>query len=176
MLLRETVGTIGHGRVVMKDLVRVLVAAGLAVAMLGATVVEASASPRFRGVTFTNDLITLVAPFTEVGVKASTDVTVHLSASSWARYSCLLPSGKPSGVKKTVDAGLRSSKVSGTSSSKGMYSDTAYLDPGLVYPGCPGKQTAHLERVCFTHPRLADKQSGAAYSDPNVAHICIRTA
>ena len=160
----------------MKRLLRGTTVAVVAVTIVATTMVGAEAKAGFRGVTFTNDLITLVAPFTEVGLAPKADATVHLSASSWARYSCLLPSGKRSGVVKTVDAGRRTSKVSGTANASGAYSDTAYLDPGLVYPDCPGKQQAHLERVCFTHPRLADKQSGATFADPNVKRLCIKTA
>ena len=160
----------------MKQLVRGVAVAAVAVTVVASTMVGAEAKARFRGVTFTNDLITLVAPFTEAGLKPGADATVHLAASSWARYSCILPSGKRSGVVKTVDAGKLSSKVSGKANASGAYDDTAYLDPHLAYPDCPGKQHAHLERVCFTHPRLADKESGATYADPDVAHICIRTA
>ena len=160
----------------MNGSMRGLVVAGVAMALLAATVGEASAAPRFRGVRLTNDLVTLVAPFSEVGLKPSTAVTVHFRASSRARYACLLPSGAPSGEEMTVNAGPRTSKVSGRASKAGVYADIAYLDPGLVYPNCPGQQRAHLIRVCFTNPRLADEDSGAVYTDPHVDHLCIRTA
>jgi hypothetical protein len=176
MPLRETNGLDRSREVQMKQVLRGAAVAVVAVTIVATTMVGAEAKARFRGVTFTNDLITLVAPFTEAGLKPKADATVHLSASSWARYSCILPTGKRSGVVKTVDAGKLSSRVSGKANASGAYSDTAYLDPHLVYPDCPGKQHAHLERVCFTHPRLADKESGATYADPNVKRLCIRTA
>jgi hypothetical protein len=159
----------------MKGYVRGLVVAGVAVALLGATVGEASAAVRLRGVTFTNDLVTLVASFSEVGLKPAADVTVRFRASSRARYACLLPTGKASGTEVTVSAGPRSSKVSGRAAASGVFAETAYLDPGLVYPDCPGRQRAHLLRVCFTNPRLADEARGVVYTDPNVDHLCIRT-